>query len=167
MKNIITLFLSCFIAYFFTACSPTIHKFVYKIDTNPRGAEIICDGKSMGFSPQSYTFNINDKEYEKNKETKQELPSCKAKWWASGYVDFYPTTTRYSDFSFVREYYGGTKEYHLTKTLTRKQGSKDYELDKIAGVRYKKIINASNLILKYIQKADNWSVIKNLIKDNY
>lgn len=59
MKKLLKYTLLAIMALVFSACSSVNHNLMLGFDTNPKGAEIICDGKSIGFSPLNYNQAIN------------------------------------------------------------------------------------------------------------
>lgn len=109
MKKLANYALLAIMALVFSACSSVNHNLVLGFDTNPKGAEIICDGQSIGFSPLNYNratkqkIVLNNENYNKfKKEGGTKLPMCKAKW-TSGYEDYYSAVAKVDDFVFVKK----------------------------------------------------------------
>lgn len=139
-------------ALVFSACSSVNHNLILGFDTNPKGAEIICDGKSIGFSPLNYDQATNkqvvldDERYSKiKKDGGTQLPQCKARW-ISGYEDYYFTTAKVEDFALVEKKYK-MNIYLFTQTLNR-PNQKGYRVDSLAEKRYLKLNNAPKFNFK-------------------
>lgn len=142
------------IALAFSACSSVNHHLTLYLDTNPKGAEIICDGESIGFSPLDYNlatgnyWNLDDKQYSELKRHKvpRGLPKCKAKW-VSGYEDFYKASATIDDFVLSESSYD-TNLYVYQQTLNRRRNTpsrSEYATDKLAEKRFEKIYNAPEI----------------------
>lgn len=182
MKKLVLFMFSVFAMLFFSGCATTTpgltHHLRFQLDTHPQGAEIICDGKSLGFSPLVYQdatkkdWSFNDEAFQELDENEfRGLPSCKAKW-VSGYTDFFPAEAKLNDFVYVKDEPWKKKIYLLTSTLTRKQGN-GYEIDKKAENRYKKIASITQWDFKVIPSGaqilcdksdDNITSVKNALK---
>ena len=153
MKKLLQYTLLAIIALVFSACSTsTNHILALSLDTNPKGAEIICDGKSIGFSPLIYNvatgdnWRLDDKQYSalKGHKNPKVLPKCKAKW-VSGYEDFYKASATTDDFVLSESSYD-TNIYIYQQTLNRHKRDKDgYATDKLAEKRFTKIYNAPKI----------------------
>lgn len=152
MKKLLNYALFAIMALVFSACSSVNHNLVLGFDTNPKGAEIICDGQSIGFSPLNYNQATNsqvmldDKKYSQlKKDGGTKLPICKAKW-TSGYEDYYSAVAKVDDFVFVKKD-GNIKNYVFAQTLNR-PNTKGYAVDTLAEKRYAKLNNAPRFDFK-------------------
>ena len=155
MKKLLHYTLLAIIAFVFSACSTsTNHILALSLDTNPKGAEIICDGKSIGFSPLIYNvatgdnWKLDDKQYSalKGHKAPKGLPKCKAKW-VSGYEKFYKTSAKMDDFVLSESSYD-TNIYIYQQTLNRRRNTPSqskYATDKLAEKRFTKIYNAPKI----------------------
>lgn len=155
MKNLAKFVLLGVVAWLFNACSTTNHQLIVNLDTQPQGAEIICDGNVLGRTPlninQARATIISD---ERMKELKEKhngnlaLSACKAKWM-SGYEDYFPMQANLKEFSFIGENRQSgdrtLKNYLVTKKLTRKK-TQGYEYDLLVEQRYNKLIKGLNMI---------------------
>lgn len=146
MKKLLKYALLAIMALVFSACSSVNHNLILGFDTNPQGAEIICDGKSVGFSPLNYNqatnqhFVLDDEKYSQmKKEGGTKLPMCKAKW-ISGYEDYYSAIAKVEDFALVKKE-NKLNTYLFAQTLNRPK-QKGYMVDSLAGERYLKLKNA-------------------------
>ena len=152
MKNLFNYALLAIMALIFSACSSVNHNLVVGFDTNPKGAEIICDGKSIGFSPLNYNQATNQNvvlDNEKYSQIKKDggtkLPICKAKW-TSGYEDYYQVIAKAEDFVFIKKD-GKIKHYVFAQMLNR-PNTKGYAVDTLAEKRYAKLMNAPKIDFK-------------------
>lgn len=152
MKKLAKYALLAIMALVFSACSSVNHNLILGFDTNPKGAEIICDGQSIGFSPISYNQAtgkwavLDNKQYNKlKKDGGTKLPMCKAKW-TSGYEDYYSAVAKADDFVFVKKD-GKIKHYVFAQTLNR-PNTKGYAVDTLAEKRYSKLNNAPRFSFK-------------------
>lgn len=155
MKKLLQYTLLAIMALVFSACSTsTNHILALSLDTNPKGAEIICDGKSIGFSPLIYNvatgdnWKLDDKQYSalKGHKNPKALPKCKAKW-VSGYEDFYKASAATDDFVLSESSYD-TNIYIYQQTLNRRRNTpsqSEYATDKLAEKRFTKIYNAPKI----------------------
>ena len=155
MKKLLQYALLAIMALVFSACSTsTNHILALSLDTNPKGAEIICDGKSIGFSPLIYNvatgdnWKLDDKQYSalKGQKNPKGLPKCKAKW-VSGYEKFYKTSAKTNDFILSESSYD-TNIYIYRQTLNRRRNTpsqSEYATDKLAEKRFTKIYNAPKI----------------------
>lgn len=155
MKKLLKYALLAIMALVFSACSTsTNHILALSLDTNPQGAEIICDGKSIGFSPLIYNvvtgdnWELDDKQYSalKGQKNPKGLPKCKAKW-VSGYEKFYKTSAKMDDFALSESSYD-TNIYIYRQTLNRRRNTpsqSEYATDKLAEKRFTKIYNAPEI----------------------
>lgn len=146
MKKLLQYTLLTIMALAFSACSSVNHNLILGFDTNPQGAEIICDGKSVGFSPLNYNQATNqhivldDGKYSQmKKEGEVGLPKCKAKW-TSGYEDYYYASAKVEDFALVKKE-NKLNTYLFAQTLNR-PNQKGYMVDSLAEKRFTKIYNA-------------------------
>lgn len=151
MKKLFQYTLLAIMALVFSACSSVNHNLMLGFDTNPKGAEIICDGKSIGFSPLNYNQAINQHfvlDYEQYIEIQNKggirLPKCKAKW-TSGYEDYYSVIAKLEDFTLINQN-DNMNTYLFAQTLNRPKRDKDgYATDKLAEKRFTKIYNAPKI----------------------
>lgn len=146
MKKLLKYALLAIMALVFNACSSVNHNLILGFDTNPQGAEIICDGKSVGFSPLNYNQATNqysvldDKQYSQmKKDGGTKLPMCKAKW-TSGYEDYYSVIAKAEDFALVKKE-KKMNIYLFAQTLNR-PNKKGYMIDSLAEKRYLKLKDA-------------------------
>lgn len=152
MKKLLQYTLLAIMALVFSACSSVNHNLILGFDTNPKGAEIICDGKSVGFSPLNFNQAINqhivldDKQYSQmKKDGGAKLPMCKAKW-ISGYEDYYSAIAKVEDFALVKKE-KNMNTYLFAQTLNR-PNQKGYMVDSLAEKRALKLMNAPNYNFK-------------------
>ena len=151
MKKLLQYILLAIMALVFSACSSVNHNLMLGFDTNPQGAEIICDGKSIGFSPLNYNQATNQHfvlDYEQYIKIQNEggtgLPKCKAKW-TSGYEDYYYASAKVEDFTLIDQN-DNMNTYLFAQTLNRPKRDKDgYATDKLAEKRFTKIYNAPKI----------------------
>ena len=167
MRNLLNYALLAIMALVFSACSSVRHNLVLSFDTNPKGAEIICDGQSIGFSPLNYNqatgqYSVldNEKYSQMIKDGGTRLPKCKAKW-TSGYEDYYQVIAKAEDFVLVKKD-NTIKGYVFAQTLNR-PNTKGYAVDTLAEKRYAKLNNPPRLDFKVNPKGAQIACDKNEI----
>lgn len=124
MKKLAQFMLFGFTAWLFVACSS---KYAVTYNTNPSGANVICNGVGKGLTPLTLYYDLSKAKKKGNIDNKGFLTTqaCKAVF-ISGYVDYF--SNRWD-----------TKKFPdgVTQTLTRPQGE-GYAQDMAFSMEYER-----------------------------
>lgn len=124
MKKLAQFMLLGFTAWLFVACSS---KYAVTYNTNPSGANVICNNVGQGFTPLTLYYDLSKAKKKGNIDNKGFLTTqaCKAVF-ISGYVDYF--SNRWD-----------TKKFPdgVTQTLTRPQGE-GYAQDMAFSMEYER-----------------------------
>jgi len=137
-------------------------------DSNPRGASIICGGRSVGYTPSVRTFTYTEEEKSKGRGF---IPACSLKWASGATANIRKTDISSTNYglSFSASNKGYTKGL---KAVVQRPNHSGYEKDalfalKLEGVRAQvRQANAARNQANAAQRSASYAAQANTIQRN-